>query len=258
MADQLPPDEIVERIRKLLALSSSSNANEAAVAAAKAADLLQRYNLEMHQIEQKTNTGSAVIDLQEWVDEDKKDGIKFKERWVLQLANTLCNHFMCKAVVGRGRLHFIGTQVNAESAHQAFLSLRISLLAMSQSGMEAYAKKLKQTMLDNPEEFADVFEMSPYSVKGSLNPLVWKRSWLLGAVEGIDEQLDQQSDNATSDVKAMVLVSNTKVNDYLREHYGRMGKYQFSSNNQHSAAGRMAGQVAGRNLSIAGQRKLLK
>ena len=44
-------ERVVERIRKLLALSASSNPNEAALAAEKAVELAQRYNLDLAQID---------------------------------------------------------------------------------------------------------------------------------------------------------------------------------------------------------------
>src|ERR671936_262843 len=49
----MPPESerIVERVRKLLALSASSNPNEAARAAEKAVELAQRHNLDLARID---------------------------------------------------------------------------------------------------------------------------------------------------------------------------------------------------------------
>src|SRR4051812_49350731 len=56
MTQQADMAPIVEKVRKLLALSTSSNPHEAALAAAKAQNLLAQYNLELSQIDQDKQT----------------------------------------------------------------------------------------------------------------------------------------------------------------------------------------------------------
>lgn len=56
---------IAEKIRRLLALSKSSNEHEAAAAAAKAQDLLHRYNLSVDQVDaaQRPDYGREIVDI---------------------------------------------------------------------------------------------------------------------------------------------------------------------------------------------------
>ncbi len=56
------PDKVVERIRKLLAMSKSANENEAGVAAAKAATLLAEYNLTIADVVGKGEHGFKIDD----------------------------------------------------------------------------------------------------------------------------------------------------------------------------------------------------
>src|SRR3712207_287418 len=53
-------DRVVERIKKLLALTSSQNPNEAALAASKAQELLFRHNLSMAMVEAATEGGNSA------------------------------------------------------------------------------------------------------------------------------------------------------------------------------------------------------
>ena len=89
-------DPIVERIRKLLALASSSNPNEAALAAEKAVELAQRYNLDLAQID---GVGSDP-----YVERTCDVGGASQWRWLLMSAVARAN--FCRALRRRegGRL----------------------------------------------------------------------------------------------------------------------------------------------------------
>jgi hypothetical protein len=89
-------ERVVERIRKLLALSASSNPNEAALAAEKALELAQRHNLDLAQIDGR---GSDL-----YVERVCDVGAASQWRWLLMSAVARAN--FCRALRRRegGRL----------------------------------------------------------------------------------------------------------------------------------------------------------
>ena len=82
---------IIERVRKLLALSRSDNPHEAASAAAKAQALLSEYNLSMSDIPAEDRSGLHV----------GLSGTKTRQRlelWAFRLAHATAKAFDCKYI----------------------------------------------------------------------------------------------------------------------------------------------------------------
>lgn len=71
--------KVIEQVQKLLALSKSSNENEAALALAKAESLLEKYRLDMTQIEMMTGQKEEII--------EDKDPVFDSEKIVLWESN---------------------------------------------------------------------------------------------------------------------------------------------------------------------------
>lgn len=112
-------EEVLSKVRKLFELSNSPNENEAALAAAKARELLSRYNL-------------SIADLPT---DDMKDTIAATERsigvgkvlrnWVKGLLFHIAQGFECDHIIRRRReagpiLTFIGTPADTEVAIYTF------------------------------------------------------------------------------------------------------------------------------------------
>lgn len=90
-----PNEDVLRKIRKLLALSESPNVNEAANAAAKARKLLLEHGLTMEAI----GTGPAEIHEDAW---RRFDGPR-KSVPVAALVNIVAQANMCKVLLARGR-----------------------------------------------------------------------------------------------------------------------------------------------------------
>ena len=100
MTDQ---DKIIDKIRKLLALSQSNNEHEATAAADRAMKLMECHQLGMSDVEIKEHIKAGVIK-----EEYTVEGLKRKSLWATTLAMAAANAFDGTAAQGR-RLH--GTQV---------------------------------------------------------------------------------------------------------------------------------------------------
>lgn len=90
----LPDDRVVERIRKLLALATSSNPHEAAAAAERAVELAQRHNLDLATLPSRENP---------YVEESVDVGGGSAWRWLLMSAVARAHFCAALRAFGRGR-----------------------------------------------------------------------------------------------------------------------------------------------------------
>lgn len=108
---------VIDKIRKLLALSNSSNEHEAALAASHAQRLLSEHNLAMEDIE----TGSTTLK----ADKVETPVSKTLSKWVRYLSAGVCSAFDCQAVhhPALGRMTFIGVGADVQVATYTFTYL---------------------------------------------------------------------------------------------------------------------------------------
>ena len=110
----MAPDNIVVRIQKLLALSSSPNENEAEAAAVKAHEMLAEYNLSLSEVEveEEDNNNGSVGHM--------TAVSKHSSPWVRHLWNGVASLYFCDYMYS-SRSHktkhwVIGSSVNSQSA----------------------------------------------------------------------------------------------------------------------------------------------
>ena len=110
-------DKIADLIRKCLALSGSPNENEAALAMAKAQELLEKYNLSLAEVKQTSSVLPELIEGE--VEYESKE-------WLRSLYQIIAKHNFCE-VVGHsysGKLSIIGRYVNVCAAVETSSWLR--------------------------------------------------------------------------------------------------------------------------------------
>ena len=107
---------IIEKIKKLLALSTSSNENEAQAAIAKAQEMLAKYKLSMKDID-GTNTASKNV-------KNHATDVTFKKAtWKGLLASVIADNFCCYSYFNTFRTHrivFMGLTEDVETASAVF------------------------------------------------------------------------------------------------------------------------------------------
>lgn len=165
-------EEVLLRIRKLRdhadSAASIGNEHEAAAFAAKVSELLAQYHLT-----------SSDIDFAHYMDEgveaeqiDTRDlgvgGARKRTPWVTQLANALALHHGCRSyyTTGTSRITFVGKESDRAVATYLLSRLVADLDRLSREALKEY--KLGH---------------------GGWAPNYWRRSWLEGAVAGINQQL---------------------------------------------------------------------
>ena len=176
-------DSIIERIRKLLALSENNpNEHEAVSAALKAQKLIAEYDVQELEI-----TGEECRRVPVQVQGDYYVG----KRWCIYLANAVAKNFRCRAYRHNER------RMRRGSAH---------VIRFVGFELDAKAALLTYNMLVEVGEHLAREEAARYRrLYGSSQGV--KNTFLFGFVKGVCAELEKQS-------QALMLVVPSEVNDY--------------------------------------------
>jgi hypothetical protein len=192
-------DRVVERIRKLLALSASSNPNEAAAAAEKAVELAQRHNLDVAQIE---GCGSDP-----YVERSCDVGGASQWRWLLMSAVARAN--FCRALRRRegGRL-LASMFVIGEPHNVAVCEFLFAYLAREIERLAARGWRRARIIYGDHVE-----------VRG------WKNDFRRGAVATIDARLRERAQlfaEGSPQAQALVLLKDVALLEAVERFHPRV------------------------------------
>ncbi len=148
--------KIIEKIRKLLALSTSPNENEAAIAIRKAQEMLRQYELTM----------ADVLEVSEDNVRETMVPIKPSSRipkWIQWMVSAITEILEVRAygswkLVNGKSIHcyyWVGFEVDVALAHHAFLLLQRGI----QDGMRARRKELRSRGYSPPRNFRNSYAM---------------------------------------------------------------------------------------------------
>jgi hypothetical protein len=196
-------DPIIERIKKLLALSQSTNEAEAALASERVQELLLRHNLDINIVGREKEPSA------EQVETDKK-ARRLAHEFII--ASVMCDlfdvkYFQMRHNKGGKTIVFIGLSLNIESALLTFNYLN--------SAINEFAK----------------------ARKGELSGLSEYRDYKLGAAERIRADIrkhkEQQNLQLEQNGQALVLVSKQiaqKAYDVVTKGFGSGSRLRGASN----------------------------
>jgi hypothetical protein len=149
-------EKVIEQVRKLLALSKSSNEHEAALALAKAEDLLEKYRLDMTSVEMMTGQKEEIIE-----DSDPLFDTERITQWESKLSNGIAYLYGCTTIRIGGKL----IKIIGRASDILFVRYLVTYITIEFCRMSAniFYKKRKD----------------------------YKDSWFLGATEVILERMRQ-------------------------------------------------------------------
>jgi hypothetical protein len=127
---------IIEKVRKLLALSLSDNEHEAASAAAKAQELLSEYNLSMSDIPAH-DPGSAKAT------HAQAHTRKSPEPWMYLLAGASAKAFDCAYFFNLAGMVFVGVGADQEVCAWTYAYLYKTLLRMGSTYLRTQCRRLR-------------------------------------------------------------------------------------------------------------------
>lgn len=203
-------ERIIERVRKLLALSNSSNEHEAALAAAHAQRLLAEHNLAMSELEVQ-DEGAGEVEL---------EVAKTVPKWLSSLFATVANTFDCFPVVTTthfcSRLRFIGV---GEDPGVAACTLQYLMKEL---------RRLASAYLHN---LPTCGRKLPSGERERV-----RTSYLLGGVHGVRQAMNAQKAQTPTTSRALVPVKDALIRQYKEEHLGQLRNRRSRSSTVVSAA----------------------
>lgn len=184
--DKLP---IIEKIKKLLALSNSSNEHEAALAAGHAQRLLSEHNLAMADIEASHKPDKA--------DKLETAVSKILPKWLRHLSAGVSSAFDCQAIhhPATGKMTFIGVGADVQIAVYTFTYL------------DRTVRKLCSTYMKNHVS----------SAIANRQRELMRQSYYLGAVSTINGRLREQKVQTPVTTGVLVLVKEGLIRQAMNE-----------------------------------------
>lgn len=194
-------ERIIEKLRKVLALTNNPNEHEAQLAAETLQRLLTDHNLSMADLEKKGANAPGVK-------EQGHDLGKAAFKWKLNLARDIAEHYYCIGLVDdiKKTVTFIGRPENVESLQML------------------YAWLIEQIKQISAQERRNHFVRTNEHV----DPLRWQVNFGLGVVSKLGQRLQElkakqaeyMARNEDGDVVALAIHHSTEANDYLESKYG--------------------------------------
>jgi hypothetical protein len=191
-------DRVVERIKKLLALTASQNPNEAALAASKAQELLFRHNLSMAMVEAATEGGNSAYVADRF---DSGGWMHWRRRLLAAVAR---NNF-CRGVSYQGtrEVGIVGEPHNVTVVKHLYAFLVHDIIRLADIGVKS------EHTLDEEESRA------------------WKRSFYLGAVRTVAQRMAEQRQRdiaADEQSAALVVRKDQELEDAYKEFFPNLAQ----------------------------------
>lgn len=250
-------DAVLTRIQKLLALSQSPNEHEAAAAAAKAQELLFKYNLSMMDV-QTGDKKRPVIERY-----NRRTVVLGKKRevlnWRRDLLRSLARLNFCRTVdvIGAEYTNLIGEDHNIEVVLNLYDYLFATIERLSAEGWEATKRENGGKA---PVVWSDVVHR--YVSQHAKN---YRSSFSHGAVHSVIDRLNDQQAKSVVDAgsNALVVIAEEELTEAVNHIFSNslVRRKQLRSDLDARAFG--AGKEAGKRISLmdevdSGRTKALK
>ncbi|AZV56779.1 DUF2786 domain-containing protein [Clostridium sp. AWRP] len=158
--------KIIEKVKKLLALSESSNENEAQLAMIKAQEILAKYKLSLKEVKEFKKINSKII--------KKVSDITFRtSKWKAELADVIANNFGCYIYFETKRTHKIVFLGKEEDAMVCNIILEYAI-----DSIESTMRVIKYS-----------YRKNRMSTRGITN------DYAMGFIEGLNYRFEKQKQN---------------------------------------------------------------
>ncbi len=205
-------EKIIDKVRKLLALSTSSNEHEAALAAQRATEMLLKHNLSLADLEVKKSPYT-------WHDTPFE-----QSGWKRSLIYGIAKYNLCDTILSKGgkSLHIVGKQHNIEVVLYLYAYLGREIDRLADLGY-------KSTLTNN-------------TIRR------WKTAFREGAVYEVVERLKDAHQGADNGCRALVVVNTKELDEEMRKRF--KNARTVSRHIRADAAAYASGQTAGRSIPL--------
>jgi len=208
-------NKIIEKIQKLLALSGSSNKNEAESAMEKAQELMLKHNIDMRSVKQHDS---------EYINE-LSETFKREHPSMKYINSIVEKYFFVKIVKSSRRegkfFNYIGEKTNVQTAIHTVNFLKVTF-----------------------DRFWKEYKQETDATRGS------KQSFVLGLYNGFCEKMDQQRQEAEQKFD-MILVEDPKATDKMNELFPRLSRRSAPRINRLDGSAMNAGHIAGKKITLS-------
>lgn len=234
------PEVIIERVRKLIALTASSNVAEAALAADRAQALLLKYNLEMADVVQPPEHTKIIMDTELGTDE-----VPWRRTIAAAVAQLFFGRYFYTTVQGAhgqcvDRHVFLGTKVNTASAKMMFQYLCEATHRLARD----HAMKS-----ENPDNVNAAYHSFAGGVARNLNSRIMSK---VREQKSIDPIAAAPTATALI-VRTMHEQAQTLLDNWVTENLGSKALTVRSQATPRDEAAFAAGRKAGEGISLARQ-----
>ncbi len=227
-------NKIIDLIKKCLALTGSPNEYEAARAMEKAQDLLEKYNLDMEDVQD-----APEVDANGMV--HRQYAILGRFLWRKHLVHYVCRRNFCKSVShgkwDRDHMDVLGRAVNVDAVFEM-----VSWLLPQVERLGRQATRFYTPEWDEEDEKL-------------ISKQAYRNSFMWGCIQRINNRMyDAQKGRieVNPDIKGLVVRREEEVREYVGQVYGKLG----SGGNARSTSSRGAadGLAAGDKVNLDGRR----
>jgi hypothetical protein len=227
---------IIEKVRKLLRLAESPNANEAAAAAAKAQELIDQHNLSAALLALDAGAAEPDEEIEDFTHKGAPlDDQPILHRWRSYLASTIARANSCRIYMRGGEIALVGRPSDAETVRYLF----------------GYLAREVDRLCDQD---------------GKGCGRTWRNNYRLGVVDTIARKLREQRDKFEAEQRKLAAASGStalvRVNQALVRVEQRGGDVErwmkknlklyarSGSSVRFNSSAREAGRAAGRSIAI--------
>lgn len=231
--DQTPDQDVLDRVKKLLALTVNPNPNEAAAAAAKAQEILEKYNLTMAEVGNWTDQEDIKVGVVHETIQFHTKNFPLRQ-WKEDLADTVARYNQVEILtLGRTHLVFVGESTNVQVVISLYQWLVSQLEIAAIPGWREYRDMCKETGTHRED------------------PLVFRNSFFSGAVSEIQHRFVTRRREQSETMQAIVKVHDQAIWDYIGETFtlGK-GKSRGSKAGGFSPEGFSQGREVGRKVDL--------
>lgn len=239
-------DTIIDKVRKLLRLATSSNANEAALAAARAQEMIDKHHLEQAMLSLDSAEPVRGLDDEPILDFYREgaplDTPKQLDRWRVWLAGALAQYNASRIYLSGRNISIVGRPSDVETVRYIYTHL---------------SREVERLATEN----------------GAGMGRTWRNNFRLGVVDAIKTKLRNQHAQFEHDAREVAAAESStalvRVNTALvtmSERTQAVDKWMKSnlklhagsaSYSRHDASARDRGRKAGASLSVGGDRAQL-
>jgi hypothetical protein len=222
--------DILDRLRKLQALSKSDNPHEAALAASLVQKLMMEHHLQEFDLSQDENRPEETIEDHGAID-PSRTGRRRLPTWQVNLADAVARSVDCRIYIKPGEsIPIVGRRTDVEAARYTFLALA--------------------RVIDRLADEAWTVERVRGGDAGR-----WKRAFRIGAVLTISDRLKSSRREVEATIpkdKAMVLVKRGDAVDTWIDHKLDLRASRSTTTYVHPS-GFAQGKAAGHGVSLPGR-----